>query len=182
MNKLTEGEQEINLMYDDIQQNMESVYNTNLQNYKAVMDAFKTRISGIERMLGGIREKGIRDVEFRKIEFTGVSESLNSLSEMIIPNCSTSTQGSDGASLPADDNRGSTTSAASNPSKNKANNVRSSFNKLKPERTCESTINSNRQYLQPQQDHTNHSLSQMMFSFDGQKTKPSRDHKPFKKD
>lgn len=48
------------------------------------MDAFNNRMADIEGLLIDIREKGMVDVEYRKIEFAGVPESINSLSDIII--------------------------------------------------------------------------------------------------
>lgn len=80
MKKLNEGEKEINSMMADIEENLDSVYSISWQNYKLVMDTFEGRLSDITRLLAEIREKGVADVEYRKIEFAGVPESINSLS------------------------------------------------------------------------------------------------------
>jgi len=48
------------------------VYSISWQNYQLVMDAFNNRMTDIESLLIDIRDKGIVDVEYRKIEFAGV--------------------------------------------------------------------------------------------------------------
>lgn len=137
-------------MISDIEENLDSVYSISWQNYKLVMEAFQSRISEVGNLLNEIREKGIRDVEYRKIEFAGVPESINSLSEIIIQNSYGSLQSSDGTLLLTENNNYSSVN-------NKPQHVRehSIFDKLKTEHSSDSVI------FNP--DNPNH----MMFSFDG---------------
>lgn len=54
-------------MISDIEENLDSVYSITWQNYKLVMEAFNSRICQVDNLLSEIREKGIMDVEYRKI-------------------------------------------------------------------------------------------------------------------
>lgn len=51
----------------DIEENLDSVYSISWQNYKLVMDTFEARIQEIHNVLDEIRERGIAEVEYRKI-------------------------------------------------------------------------------------------------------------------
>lgn len=86
MQKVLEGEKEIQAMMSDIQDNLDSVFSITWDNYRLVMEAFEGRLREVDKVMESIEREGIRDVEFRKIEFAGVPDSINSISEIIIQN------------------------------------------------------------------------------------------------
>ncbi len=86
-------------MMADIEENLDSVYSISWQNYQLVMDTFTSRLHDVNNLLSEIREKGIADVQYRKIQFAGVPESINSLSEIIIQNSYGSINYADGSLL-----------------------------------------------------------------------------------
>ena len=54
-------------MIADIEENLDSVYSISWQNYQLVMDTFGARLGDVCGVLREIREKGIADVEYRRI-------------------------------------------------------------------------------------------------------------------
>lgn len=107
MRRLTEGEKEINSMMADIQDNLDSVYSISWQNYKLVMDTFDGRLNEVFKLIQEVKINGIADVEYRKIEFAGVPQSINSLSEIIIQNSYGSVNYTDGSLLLTEGSSGS---------------------------------------------------------------------------
>ena len=54
-------------MTADIEENLDSVYSISWQNYKLVMETFNGRMLDVSKLLEEIKERGLSDVEYRKI-------------------------------------------------------------------------------------------------------------------
>lgn len=73
-------------MIADINENLDEVFSTTWENYRLVFESFEGRLTEVDKVIEQVEREGISDVEFRKIEFAGVPDSINSLSEIIIQN------------------------------------------------------------------------------------------------
>ena len=73
-------------MIADINENLDSVFSITWDNYRLVLKTFESKLTEIDKVIEQAQKEGISDVEFRKIEFAGVPDSINSLSQIIIQN------------------------------------------------------------------------------------------------